>query len=716
MKTAIRSLWLTSLLTLAATTEDGIAQTDTNTVATGALRSTTAGLGRMADGLRPEEYGAVGNGIADDTAAVQRVIDLASVFSNAPVLLTRTYRITRPLLVTNYCTILGTRQSYQPAHLDGAGLTGTNAVLQLQGDFDGFCMRNVTISGPGRTVAGSAALRILGSRAADMGHIEISTCTFANAYYGFYASAIAGASFNDCLAYNTHAGGVVTNAVGNGIVFKNWNCKGLPDTGLELRGASAVVIIGMEANATNACLAAYWSRVTIIGANLEHFVGTDLTQAAIFGDAAAISASAIYTRQAGHSVVLKDGATLTYENCIWGTTGRPKLVALGEGGHARFVDLSARSGDTSGFDIYWLTNSTQSVTGTVYCATQPYGVAPGSGVTVTTNDFGRLFTVSATNSAGIVVAGANTTVVADGSTYAVNIGSQVDVVTNLTTTNFFSPATWWSFDEGTSPWADAVNGNSLRLQGAAKVIANASGKMLRCLTNGGGTAVSHLYAADSEDVSYTGAFTVLAWVCQSTGGAGAYSWLWKTNEWGLRCSGDAARRLEFLVGRDFVRATNAAVLGGSWAFVAAWYDGLDASIQVNNGAVHTRAISAPSDTTSGLGVLIPHTDGGGAAIDETAIFKRVLTADERAYFYNFGSGQMLQQATVQSTSGHALLSGAFVLPQLGAIPTNAIPASSPSATNWVQCNIGGLVRTVATNHGAAGSFLKLVGETVSAWP
>lgn len=50
-----------------------------------------------------------------------------------------------------------------------------------------------------------------------------------------------------------------------------------------------------------------------------------------------------------------------------------------------------------------------------------------------------------------------------------------------------------------------------------------------------------------------------------------------------------------------------------------------------------------------------------------------------------------------------------------AVPTNSILPSSASGTNWTACVIGGLPRLIATNYGAAGKFLKCVGETVSEW-
>lgn len=57
-----------------------------------------------------------------------------------------------------------------------------------------------------------------------------------------------------------------------------------------------------------------------------------------------------------------------------------------------------------------------------------------------------------------------------------------------------------------------------------------------------------------------------------------------------------------------------------------------------------------------------------------------------------------------------------VFPQLTAVPTNSILASSAGGTNWTQCNINGMLFTLATNYAAAGSFMKMVGGVVSAYP
>ena len=70
--------------------------------------------------FRPEDYGAVGDGTTDDTAAIQAAIDAAVAAKGTVVLSSKTYRITSTLLMT-----------------DTAGLIG-NGFYQLYGDRQGY--------------------------------------------------------------------------------------------------------------------------------------------------------------------------------------------------------------------------------------------------------------------------------------------------------------------------------------------------------------------------------------------------------------------------------------------------------------------------------------------------------------------------------------------------------------------------------------------------
>ena len=77
---------------------------------------------------------------------------------------------------------------------------------------------------------------------------------------------------------------------------------------------------------------------------------------------------------------------------------------------------------------------------------------------------------------------------------------------------------------------------------------------------------------------------------------------------------------------------------GTWYFVVAWYDGSNLYISVNNGVADSITYSSGVyDGTQpfGLGYNYYH-DG---SMDEVAVYKRVLTAEERSWLYNAGSGR-----------------------------------------------------------------------------
>lgn len=82
----------------------------------------------------------------------------------------------------------------------------------------------------------------------------------------------------------------------------------------------------------------------------------------------------------------------------------------------------------------------------------------------------------------------------------------------------------------------------------------------------------------------------------------------------------------------------------TWYFVVGWYDGINLSIQVNNGAIATAAYTGNifgGTATALIGAVSTGTPSlyWGGRIDELGIWKRVLTAQERAYLYSTGNGR-----------------------------------------------------------------------------
>lgn len=598
-------------------------------------------------GVRPEEFGAVGNGTTSDTIALQAAI-VAAIASNSPVLLTRTYLVTNTLEVTNIVTILGTRQSSQLAHLY-APTIGGKPILRVSGDNDGLVIRNVTMLGPGRDTAGSIGLLIDGAPAADTGHIEVSGCRFGNSEYGLYASAVAGASFRDCIGWYNRVGGIITNAVGNGVVVQNWIAKGQPEHGLVIDGASAVAIVGMEANATNRVLWVKNSRVTLTGANLEHITGTDLGGAALYveGTAASVWASAIYTRHQGRSVVLKDGGRLTYANVIWGTTGTPKLVAWDETSRAYFLDLTARDGAPEAErHTYLLTNS----------------------VTTTTN----------------FVPGASSSSVVVGSTNETMLFGLVDA---------------WTMEE-----ADGANrvgnwqGTVLTDQGGnVPGIAGRSGRAAVFK----GTTDQRLRTPSSAANSISN-WTLAAWVCftNATQPSSAQQWIVGKadaggHQFGLYYTGSGINRFRAVSGGEFAQVTEGCTTQ-VWYFVCGRFDGTALRVSINNvyPGTNTSATAPPASTTPfTVGCQSNNASAFHGLVDDVRVWNRALTDAEVTRLYAVTA---LTEPTAVTNYGH-FAGGTFTGHGggLAGIPQAGVTGLT-SALAWTSNRLAGITH-VLTN-------------------
>jgi hypothetical protein len=75
--------------------------------------------------------------------------------------------------------------------------------------------------------------------------------------------------------------------------------------------------------------------------------------------------------------------------------------------------------------------------------------------------------------------------------------------------------------------------------------------------------------------------------------------------------------------------------------VVAWYDGTNASIQVENGPVYTVAAPPPAPTANPLMVLKPTGTSGPFMADEVFLYRRVLSAGERTSIYTNGLRSMI---------------------------------------------------------------------------
>lgn len=633
-------------------------QATTNLVAASTNGITSGTLTNIAGRILPEDYGAVGDGTTDDTAAVQSAL-WHSAQSNAVCWLTRTYKITSPLTVTNVTFIEGTRHSYQTAHLLGTTLTTGQAVLTIGPipNTDGFVMRHVTIRGPGRGVSGSIALKIDGG-VQDVGHIEITDCSFAKAYYGFYGDHIAAASLNNCIAWGTHVGGIVTNSAGNGVVFKNWITKAdpgvgdYPDTGLRFHTTSAATIAGMETVATNRALDIYSSRVSVNGANLEMISNVAATHptnrwnAAVWVDASQVSLDSCYTRHYGASLIVTNGGRATFANCQWD--------ALGLGGYdlatwdnvspPRIVDLTANTDAVSKY----VTNF-PAATAELVWTPAAISVAAGDNTTVTRS--GSTFTVAAEEGGQYVKAGDVVTLTTNGNEVTIYLGEPTATVTNVSTSNYWGVVAWWDF-EGSAPYTNSVSGGS--------AFTNANGTGLIFQTNMVDTALAmgdigvasgmtnYLLAASTAATTFSSnAFTIGGWIANrgwtSTQSTNA-DLLCKSNEFRLYYAhATYYNRFAFELGTNIVRDTANGTPSTNWHWLCAWWDGASTIYIQRDDTTPISATVAtlPAATDNPLQTMFLSGFNGGLAVDEVFMADHALSADERAEIYASGAGQHL---------------------------------------------------------------------------
>ncbi len=192
------------------------------------------------------------------------------------------------------------------------------------------------------------------------------------------------------------------------------------------------------------------------------------------------------------------------------------------------------------------------------------------------------------------------------------------------------PAARWTFDVPASLGSDSAGTNHLGLVGTNVV--SATGRIGGCATNNG-SATSYLSAADAPELRYSGPFTVGGWFAFGLGSVAPAYGIQKSNEFGLYYTGTAINRYRFEVNGVAVQDQTAGTGYGQWRFVVGWYDGTNANIQVDNGNIYSTPASAPSPTANPLTVLKQTINGAGMAADDLFLFKRVLSASERAVRY-----------------------------------------------------------------------------------
>lgn len=211
---------------------------------------------------------------------------------------------------------------------------------------------------------------------------------------------------------------------------------------------------------------------------------------------------------------------------------------------------------------------------------------------------------------------------------------------------------FWKLDEASGVRDDAVGANNLTDNNTVTQAAGTVGNAAQF------TAANseYLSIADNADLS-TGDidFTVTAWVYLDSKGANrtiASKASFGIEEWLLRYS-SANDRFEFYIldSTPAFRVATANTLGvpatATWYFIVAWHDATanTVSIQVNDGTADSGAAGSggPADRAGAFGIGA-YGDGTAATfhdgrVDAAGFWKRTLTATEKTYLYNGGSGR-----------------------------------------------------------------------------
>lgn len=214
---------------------------------------------------------------------------------------------------------------------------------------------------------------------------------------------------------------------------------------------------------------------------------------------------------------------------------------------------------------------------------------------------------------------------------------------------------WWKLDEATGTRVDAHGNNDLSENNSVDNVAGVVGNAALFVDDNS----EYLNVSDNASLS-TGDidFTVGAWVWLNSKPGNMTilgKWTAQNNDREYRVLYvSATDRFGFAVSWDGTSAQreDADILGipstGEWYFILAWHDsvGNTLNIQVNDGAVDSAAFSSGGHDDVSDFRIGAAADGGGAAttffdgrIDESPLYKRVLTSAERTWLYNSGNGR-----------------------------------------------------------------------------
>lgn len=216
---------------------------------------------------------------------------------------------------------------------------------------------------------------------------------------------------------------------------------------------------------------------------------------------------------------------------------------------------------------------------------------------------------------------------------------------------------WWSMDE--------TSGNAIDLHGSNN-LTETSGSIVA--TTGKVNGGRDIEAGDTEyfeiadnaslsfgDENFTGGIWIKPESLPTTGLAGYYMSKWNytdsKREYVVGFNYDLdSNSLLFMISADgttTIRTTSAvACSAGNWYFVVFWHDSINnlIGISVNDETPVTTSHSTGclnSDSPFRIGANGNPTAGNFAdgVVDEAFLYRRLLTADERAWLYNSGNGR-----------------------------------------------------------------------------
>ena len=149
---------------------------------------------KLRESVSVKDFGAVGNGVADDTAAIQAAITATQGSTVALFFPTGNYKISSTLSITGAAAFIGASNNSVTISWTSTSLTVFNVIT------DSACAwQNLKFSGPAVPVSGSV-IALAGTT-----HNSFSTiydCTFSNSYNAIYCTSAYALKISNCYFYN----------------------------------------------------------------------------------------------------------------------------------------------------------------------------------------------------------------------------------------------------------------------------------------------------------------------------------------------------------------------------------------------------------------------------------------------------------------------------------------------------------------------------------